>query len=159
VARPDDRAALAEGSQKEDQMSLMDKMKEQAAQALTKAQQGVSQGKAKIDEAQARHQWDGLLRNLGQALYAEQREGGSSDAVAAALAALDAQATRLRAEGGDGSSDRFTGGGAAEESDSAVPAQEGEQMAAGAGTVDTEEGPGNTEEGPGNTEEGPGREG
>ena len=46
-------------------MNLMDKMEEQAAQALNKAQQGVSQGKAKIDEAQAKHQWDGLLRNLG----------------------------------------------------------------------------------------------
>ena len=86
-------------------MGLMDKMKEQAAQALNKAQQGVSQGKAKIDEAQAKHQWDGLLRNLGAAVYAEQREGGSSDAVTAALAALDAQAARVRDEGGDGSPD------------------------------------------------------
>lgn len=69
-------------------MSLMDKMKEQAAQALTKAQQGVSQGKAKIEEAQAKHQWDGLLRNLGAAVYAEQREGGSNDAVTAALGGI-----------------------------------------------------------------------
>ncbi len=130
-------------------MSLMDKMKEQAAQALTKAQQGVSQGKAKIDEAQAKHQWDGMLRNLGQAVYAEQREGGSSDAVAAALAALDGQAARLRAEDGDGSPDRFTGGGPADEDDGAVPGQEGEQKAAGAGTVDPEEQPGNPEEEPG----------
>ena len=83
-------------------MGLMDKMKEQAAQALHKAQQGVSQGKAKIDEAQAKHQWDGLLRDLGAAVYAEQREGGSSDAVTAALVALDAQAERVRAEGTDG---------------------------------------------------------
>ncbi len=60
-------------------MNLMDKMKEQAAQALNKAQQGVSQGKAKIDEAQAKHQWDGLLRSLGAArIHAEQRRGGSS---------------------------------------------------------------------------------
>ena len=86
-------------------MNLMDKMKEQAAQALNKAQQGVSQGKAKIDEAQAKHQWDGLLRNLGAAVYAEQREGGSSEAVTAALSALDAQAARVRAEAADGASD------------------------------------------------------
>jgi hypothetical protein len=78
-------------------MSLMDKVKEQAAQALNKAQHGVSQGKAKIDEAQAKHHWDGLLRNLGAAVYAEQREGGSSDAVTAALTALDLQAEQIRA--------------------------------------------------------------
>jgi hypothetical protein len=71
-------------------MGLMDKVKVQYEQALTKAQQGVNQGKAKIDQAQAKHQWDALLRNLGAAVWAEQREGGSSDAVTAALAALDA---------------------------------------------------------------------
>ena len=92
-------------------MSLMDKVKEQAAQALNKAQQGVSQGKAKIDEAQAKHYWDGLLRNLGAAVYAEQREGGSSDAVTAALAALDAQAEQLRAAQADGWQDVHGGSG------------------------------------------------
>jgi hypothetical protein len=71
-------------------MGLMDKVKGQYEQALTKAQQGVNQGKAKFDQAQAKHQWDALLRNLGAAVWAEQREGGSSDAVTAALAALDA---------------------------------------------------------------------
>ena len=70
-------------------MGLMDKVKGQYEQALTKAQQGVNQGKAKLDQAQAKHQWDALLRNLGAAVWAEQREGGSSDAVTAALAALD----------------------------------------------------------------------
>jgi hypothetical protein len=95
-------AGAAHKGNKETSMSLMDKMKGQAAQALTKAQQGVSQGKAKIEEAQAKHQWDSLLRNLGAAVYAEQRDGGSSDAVTAALAALDAQAEHLRAEGAEG---------------------------------------------------------
>jgi hypothetical protein len=71
-------------------MGLMDKVKVQYEQALTKAQQGVNQGKAKFDQAQAKHQWDALLRDLGAAVWAEQREGGSSDAVTAALAALDA---------------------------------------------------------------------
>jgi hypothetical protein len=127
-------------------MSLMDKMKEQAAQALNKAQQGVSQGKAKIDEAQTKHQWDGLLRNLGQAVYAEQRDGGSSDAVAAALAALDAQAARLRAEGGDpepdGSTGGPTGGVAPETGDGAGASQNGERMADGSGTATAEEEPG-----------------
>ena len=62
-------------------MGLMDKVKQGAGQALNKAQQGVSQGKAKIDEKQAKHQWDGLLRNLGAAYYAQQRQDGPSDAV------------------------------------------------------------------------------
>jgi hypothetical protein len=74
-------------------MGLMDKVKQGAGQALTKAQQGVNQGKAKLDQAQAKHQWDGLLRNLGAAVYAEQRQGGPADAVTAALAALDEHAT------------------------------------------------------------------
>jgi hypothetical protein len=73
-------------------MGLMDKVKQGAGQALTKAQQGVNQGKAKLDQAQAKHQWDGLLRNLGAAVYAEQRQGGPADAVSAALSALDEHA-------------------------------------------------------------------
>ncbi len=73
-------------------MGLMDKVKQGAGQALTKAQQGVNQGKAKLDQAQAKHQWDGLLRNLGEAVYAEQRQGGPADAVTAALSALDEHA-------------------------------------------------------------------
>ena len=70
-------------------MGLMDKVKQGAGTALNKAQQGVSQGKAKIDEKQAKHQWDGLLRNLGAAYYAQQRQDGPSDAVTAAMSALD----------------------------------------------------------------------
>ncbi len=70
-------------------MGLMDKVKQSAETALNKAQQGVNQGKAKIDHAQSKRQWDGLLHNLGAAIWAEQREGGSSDAVTSAWAALD----------------------------------------------------------------------
>jgi hypothetical protein len=70
-------------------MGLLDKVKQGAGQALNKAQEGVSQGKAKLDEVQAKRQWEALLRNLGAAVYAEQRQGGPSDAVAAALGALD----------------------------------------------------------------------
>jgi hypothetical protein len=70
-------------------MGLMDKVKQSAGTALNKAQQGVNQGKAKIDQAQSKRQWDGLLHNLGAAMWAEQREGGSTDAVTAAWAALD----------------------------------------------------------------------
>jgi hypothetical protein len=70
-------------------MGLMDKVKQQAEQALAKAQQGVSQGKGKLDQVQAKRQWDALLHTLGAAVYAEQRQGGPSEAVTAALGALD----------------------------------------------------------------------
>ncbi len=90
-------------------MGLMDRMKEQAGQALTKAQQGVTQGKAKIEEAQAKHQWDALLRNLGAAVWAEKREGGPADAVTAALAALD---THLAAHAHDASEEASDDDGA-----------------------------------------------
>ena len=101
-------------------MGLMDKVKQGAGQALTKAQQGVNQGKAKLDQAQAKHQWDGLLRNLGEAVYAEQRQGGPADAVTAALSALDEHAATHGtpdvpldepAEGADRPGQRRRGGG------------------------------------------------
>ncbi len=123
-------------------MDLMEKMKEGAAQALTKAQQGVRQGRAKIDEAQAKHQWDGLLRNLGAAVYAEQRHDGSSDAVAAALAALDAQAERVRTSEGDGSEDGPVTEAQADDGDGRVTSQAGEEpdgeAGAGPGTAGNE---------------------
>lgn len=124
-------------------MGLMDKMKEQAAVALNKAQQGVSQGKAKIDEAQAKHQWDALLRTLGAAVYAEQREGGSSDAVTAAVAALDAQAARVQAEAGHGQSGGFADGSSSDGRDVANGQGSG-PATAGAGEVTAQTGPGET---------------
>lgn len=70
-------------------MGLMDKVKQQAEQALVKAQQGVSQGQAKLDQVQAKRQADVLLRDLGAAYYARERTGGSQDAVDAALKLVD----------------------------------------------------------------------
>lgn len=70
-------------------MGLMDKVKHQAEQALAKAQQGVSQGQAKLDQVQAKRQADALLRNLGAAYYAKERSGGAQDAVDAAMKKLD----------------------------------------------------------------------
>lgn len=70
-------------------MGLMDKVKQQAEQALAKAQQGVSQGQAKLDQVQAKRQADALLRNLGAAYYAKERSGGPQDAVDTAMKMLD----------------------------------------------------------------------
>lgn len=71
-------------------MGFMDKAREAAQQATTKAQQGLAQGQAKFDEVQTSRAADALLRDLGTACYAEQRGGGSAEAVVAALSALDA---------------------------------------------------------------------
>ncbi|HEX7537813.1 MAG TPA: hypothetical protein VF391_12520 [Dermatophilaceae bacterium] len=71
-------------------MGFMDKAREAAQQASAKAQQGLAQGQAKLDEAQTSRAADGLLRDLGRAFYAEQRSGGSRDDVVAALGAVDA---------------------------------------------------------------------
>jgi hypothetical protein len=92
-------------------MGLMDKVKQSAETALNKAQQGVNQGKAKIDHAQSKRQWDGLLHNLGAAVWAEQREGGSSDAVTSAWAALDEHLAANGPVEPDGSAGEPTSGG------------------------------------------------
>jgi hypothetical protein len=95
-------------------MGLMDKVKQSAETALNKAQQGVNQGKAKIDHAQAKRQWDGLLHNLGEAMWAEQREGGPSGAVTAAWAALDEHlAANGPVEADASAGDAANGGGSA----------------------------------------------
>ena len=70
-------------------MSLVEKVKQQAEHAVGLAQQGVTQGQVKLDQMQAKRQSQTLLRHLGEAYYAQQREGGSSEAVMAALVALD----------------------------------------------------------------------
>ena len=71
-------------------MGFLDKARETAQQAATKAQQGIAQGQAKLDEVQTARAWDKLLRDLGTSCYAEQRSGGPHQAVVAALSALDA---------------------------------------------------------------------
>lgn len=90
-------------------MGLMDKVKQQAGQALVKAQQGVSQGQAKLDQVQAKRQADLLLRDLGAAYYATQRTGGSQDAVDAALRLVDEHVAAHGAVDGPGA--RATSGG------------------------------------------------
>ena len=88
-------------------MGLMDKVKQQAEQALTKAQQGVSQGQAKIDQMQTKRQADALLRDLGAAYYAQVRHNGPADAVNAAMTALD---QHEQANGGIDTTAAGTGG-------------------------------------------------
>lgn len=71
-------------------MGFMDKAKETAEKARASAQQAAHQGQAKVEEYQFDRNTNQLYKNLGEAYYAEQRRGGSPDAVATALAAVDA---------------------------------------------------------------------
>jgi hypothetical protein len=59
-------------------MGLMDKVKASAEVGLAKAGEAGRAGQAKLDAAQARHRADGLLRDLGAAVYAD-HEGRGSD--------------------------------------------------------------------------------
>ncbi|HVC22007.1 MAG TPA: hypothetical protein VNH82_01025 [Candidatus Dormibacteraeota bacterium] len=78
-------------------MGFMDKMKAQADQLAVKAQQGTAQMQTKFDAVQAKRTSDALLRDLGAAYYAEQRNKGPHAAVEAALTALDTHASQASA--------------------------------------------------------------
>lgn len=71
-------------------MGLLDKVKVQAGQIADKAQQGVAQGKDKLEEIQAQRKGESLLRDLGAAYYGQLRNNGPKSAVDDAVAAMDA---------------------------------------------------------------------
>lgn len=83
-------------------MGFLDKAKAAATQATAKAQQGMAQGQSKLDGMQAKKELDGHYRNLGEAVYAEQRSGGSHEPVASGLAAIDEWHARQAAAGQPG---------------------------------------------------------
>ncbi|HUY67621.1 MAG TPA: hypothetical protein VMV06_12440 [Acidimicrobiales bacterium] len=58
-------------------MGLMDKVKASAEIGLAKATEAGKAGQAKLDAAQAKHKADGLLRDLGAAVYADHSGRGS----------------------------------------------------------------------------------
>src|SRR5258708_39545407 len=64
-------------------MGLMDRVKEQAAQVAQKTaqatQEAAQQGKAKLDQAQAKRRADAMFRDLGAAVYAERTGRGGTD--------------------------------------------------------------------------------
>jgi CBS domain-containing protein len=73
-------------------MSIVDKAKAAAERAADQARQGAAQGRARLMEMQVRRQHGTLLRQLGEACYAEHSGQGTHEAVARAFAALDAHA-------------------------------------------------------------------
>jgi hypothetical protein len=69
---------------------FLDRAKEQAQSAL-------NQGREKVEEVQAQRAGNDLLRKVGRAYYAEQRQSGSAADVQEAMVALE----RHIAEHGD----------------------------------------------------------
>jgi len=59
-------------------MGLMDKVKAQAEVGLAKANEASKAGQAKLDAMQAKRKADGLLHDLGAAIYAD-RTGRGND--------------------------------------------------------------------------------
>lgn len=59
-------------------MPLLDKVKKQAEQLAQKAQEAGRAGAARIEDVQAKRQFDSVLRDLGAAVYA-QRSGRIAD--------------------------------------------------------------------------------
>jgi CBS domain-containing protein len=71
-------------------MAILDKAKAAAERAQVQAKHGMELGRARLDDMQARRQHSRLLRQLGEARYAEQTGTGTHEAVVRALAAVDA---------------------------------------------------------------------
>jgi len=87
-------------------MALMDKMKAQASQLAQKAQEAGKAGQAKLEDVQARRRADGLLRDLGAAVYAKhsgQDDAGEIDRLIGELASYETEHGSLSDSGsGDG---------------------------------------------------------
>lgn len=80
-------------------MALMDKMKAQAAQLAQKAQEAGKAGQSKIVDVQAKRRADGLLRELGAAVYA-QRTGNAAGDTAGDVDRLVSELSKLESENG-----------------------------------------------------------
>jgi CBS domain-containing protein len=73
-------------------MSILGTAKTAAERARGQAGQAMAQGRARLEEARARRQHARLVRQLGEACYAEHSGQGEHEPVDRALAALDAHA-------------------------------------------------------------------
>ena len=81
-------------------MGFMDKVKAQAEVGLAKATEATKAGQEKLDQATAKHKADGVLHDLGAALYAE-RVGRGTDQTAADVERLVADLQAHEAEHGN----------------------------------------------------------
>jgi CBS domain-containing protein len=71
-------------------MAMLDKAKSATGRARGQAKHGAAVGQARLMEVQARRQRSKLVRQLGEAYYAEQSGHADHEEVASAYAALDA---------------------------------------------------------------------
>jgi hypothetical protein len=78
-------------------VGLMDKVKASAEVGLAKAGEAGKAGQAKLDAVQAKHRADGLLRELGAAVYGERtgradaQHGQEIDRIVGELQAYEAE--------------------------------------------------------------------
>jgi len=63
-------------------MGFMDKVKAQAEVGMAKANDLTKAGQEKLDQASAKHKADGMLHDLGAALYAERVGRGTEESAA-----------------------------------------------------------------------------
>ena len=63
-------------------MGFMDKVKAQAEVGMAKANDLTKAGQEKLDQASAKHRADGMLHDLGAALYAERVGRGTEESAA-----------------------------------------------------------------------------
>src|SRR4051794_33077827 len=105
-------------------MGLMDKVKATAEKAAEMAQQGVNQGKEKLNDVQDRRKLDATLRDLGAAVYLD-RAGRATPELATDVERLLAEVGEMEAAGTMvAPSAEPTGPDAAGTSDAAGPAGE-----------------------------------
>ncbi len=76
-------------------MTILDKARAAADRAWTEARHGADVGRARVDQMRERRERGKLLRQLGEACYAEHSGEGSHEAVVKRLAALDAYAAAV----------------------------------------------------------------
>jgi hypothetical protein len=81
-------------------MGFLDKAKQQATQLAQKAQEGVKQGQAKLDQTQSKKKEDALLRDLGAAFYAE-KTGKATAETAGEIERLLSELRSHEAEAGE----------------------------------------------------------
>jgi CBS domain-containing protein len=76
-------------------MTILDKARAAAERAWIGARRGTDLGRARADQMRARREHGRLLRQLGEACYAEHSGAGTHEAVVGGLAALDAHAAAV----------------------------------------------------------------
>ena len=81
-------------------MGFLDKVKATAEKAAEKAQQGVQQGQQKLEDIQEKRKLDGLLHDLGAAVFLD-RTGRGTAAISTDIERLTAEIREVEQEGAE----------------------------------------------------------